>query len=168
MTISMYAASVPVLSATLNNLSHVLSKGEADAVARKIDPTVFVNSRLAPDMLPLKRQVTIATDHAKGAALRLAGKGIPSWPDTEETFADLQARLAKARDYLATFTEAQIDGSEGRDVVLKIGGHEMPFTGQDYLLGFVLPNFFFHVTAAYAILRHNGVPLGKADFFGQG
>lgn len=167
MTISMYGACVPVLSETLKNLGHVLATAEADAKARDIDPQTLLAARLAPDMLPLSAQVQVASDNGKGIASRLAGVEVPSWADDEETFADLAARIERTRDYLAGFTSDQIDGSEERDVVLKLGGQEVPFKGMRYLLGFGLPNFFFHVTTAYAILRHNGVPLGKRDFFGQ-
>lgn len=167
MTISMYQASVPVFSAALGNLSHVLKKGEADAAARGIDPATLVAARLAPDMHPLSRQVQIASDTAKGAGARLAGREPPQFPDEETTFQDLQARISKTRDFLATLTAAEIDGSEERPIVLRTAQREQRFTGQTYLLGFAIPNFFFHVTTAYAILRNGGAPLGKGDFFGR-
>jgi hypothetical protein len=168
MTISMYQASVPVFSAVLKNLAHVLSKGEAHATEKGIDPAELIAARLAPDMLPLAWQVQIACDHAKGAAARLAGREILKLPDGDKTFADLQARIATVRDHLKSYTAQDIDGSEERPLVIKVGPVEMPFTGQQYLLGYAMGNFYFHVVTAYDILRHKGVPLGKADFFGRG
>jgi hypothetical protein len=168
MTISMYAASVPVFSSMLKNLSHVLAKGEANAAQRKIDPAVFLNDRLAPDMLPLKAQVQIATDHAKGASARLSGRDPLKLEDKEASFTELQARIEKVQDYLKGFSRADIDGSEEKEIVLKLGGNEVKYPGLQYLLHFATPNFYFHVTTAYAILRHNGVPIGKSDFFGRG
>jgi uncharacterized protein len=167
MTISMYSITVPYYAAMLSNLSHVLSKAEAWATERKIDPAVLLNDRLAPDMFTLKRQVQIATDHAKGAAARLGGVELPSFPDTEETFADLHARIAKVRDFVLSVPQSGFDGAETRDIVLKVGPQEMTFPGVQYLQGYSFPNFYFHMSAAYAILRHNGVPLGKGDFFGR-
>ena len=163
----MYSMTVPYYAVMLSNLGHVLSKAEAWATERKIDPAVLLNDRLAPDMLPLKRQVQIATDHAKGAIARLGGVDVPSYPDTEESFADLQARIAKVRDFVLSVPQAGFDGAEDRDVTLRVGPQEMTFPGLQYFQGFSAPNFYFHMTAAYAILRHNGVPLGKADFFGR-
>ncbi|WP_311028262.1 DUF1993 domain-containing protein [Mesorhizobium koreense] len=168
MTISMYSASVPVFSSMLKNLSHVLAKGEANAAQRKIEPAVFLNDRLAPDMLTLTAQVQIATDHAKGACARLSGRDPLKLEDKETSFTELQARIGKVQDYLKTFSPADIDGSEEKEIALKLGGGEMKFPGMQYLLHFATPNFYFHVTTAYAILRHNGVPLGKTDFFGRG
>jgi hypothetical protein len=150
----------------LTNLDNVLKKAEADAEARKIDPSVFVNGRLAPDMLPLARQVQIMTDQAKGGASRLAGLEPPKWPDDEKTFADLHSRIAKAIAYLNTFKPAQFDGAETRKIELKFPNVTLTFTGKDYLLTNVLPNFYFHYTTAYAILRHNGVQIGKRDYLG--
>jgi hypothetical protein len=166
MSLSMYQASVPVLTRALNNLSAILTKGEADATTRKIDPSVFLSARLAPDMHSLTRQVQIASDAAKGGIARLAGVEVPSFPDTETSFADLQARIAKTIAFLESVTPAQIDGSETKTITLNFPGREMSFPGQAFLLGFALPNVFFHVTTAYAILRQNGVALGKADFLG--
>ncbi|MGR2683022.1 DUF1993 domain-containing protein [Chromobacterium haemolyticum] len=166
MSVSMYQASVPVLIRGLNNLSAILDKAAADAAARNIAPDVLLNARLAPDMFALTRQVQIASDSAKGCAARLAGVEVPSYADDEASFADLQQRIAKTVAFLQGFNAAQIDGSEAREVVLKVRGDEIRFSGQNYLLGFVLPNFYFHLTAAYAILRHNGVPLGKMDYLG--
>jgi hypothetical protein len=166
MTISMYQASVPVLISRLKALSQVLAKGEENAVARKIDPGVFLSARLAPDMLSLTQQVQIASDNAKGIASRLAGREIPSYEDNEASFAELQERIAKTVRYLEGFAPADIDGSEERPVEMKLRSGPVTFTGQQYLLGFGMPNFYFHVVTAYAILRHNGVPLGKPDFIG--
>ena len=166
MAISIYDQFVPPFTKMLTNLDNVLKKAEADCEARKIDPSVFINGRLAPDMLPLVRQVQIATDHAKGAAARLAGKEAPKWPDDEKTLADLHARVAKALAYLKTFKPADFDDAETRAIELKFPGATFNFTGKDYLLNFAVPNFYFHYVTAYAILRHNGVPIGKTDFIG--
>ena len=166
MTITMYQASVPVFQRTLKALDAILDKAAAYAAERKIDPTVLLTARLYPDMFALTRQVQIATDHAKGASARLAGVAVPSFSDTEATFPDLKARIAKTLEFIATVKPAQIDGSEGRDISLKAGPRELNFKGQDYLLFFALPNFYFHVTTAFAILRHNGVEIGKRDFLG--
>ncbi|MDZ7599867.1 MAG: DUF1993 domain-containing protein [Hoeflea sp.] len=168
MTMSMHAMTVPYYAAMLSNLGHVLAKAEAWATERKIDPSILVNDRLAPDMFPLKRQVQIATDHAKGAAARLSGVAVPSFPDTEETFAELQDRIARVREFVLSVPEAGFDGSENRDIKIKVGPQEMTFPGAQYLQGYSVPNFYFHMTTVYAILRHNGVPLGKGDFFGRG
>ena len=168
MTISMYRASVPVFSAMLKALDHVLAKAERHAADTGVDPGELFAARLAPDMLPLKSQVQIACDHAKGAPCRLAGRDIPSFPDSEANFADLHARIAKTRDLLKTFSEAEIDGSEEREIVVALRQGELRFTGMQYLLHYAMPNFYFHVTTAYDILRSRGVPLGKADFFGRG
>jgi uncharacterized protein len=165
-TISIHDQLVTVFSQMLENLDKVLSKAEADAAARKIDPQVLVNGRLAPDMLPLTRQVQIMTDQAKGGVSRLSGRESPKWPDDEATFADLHARIAKTIAYLKTFTAAQFEGAETRTVELKFPNASFTYTGKDYFLKFVVPNFYFHYTTAYAILRHNGVPIGKNDFLG--
>jgi hypothetical protein len=163
----MYQASVPVFTRMLENLSAILAKGVAHAEARKIDPAVFINARLAPDMFALARQVQIASDAAKGCVARLAGAEVPSYPDTETTFPELEARIAKTIAFVKAFTAAQIDGSEERTCILKIRGEDMKFRGQDYLFKLSIPNFFFHVTTAYDILRHNGVELGKMDYLGR-
>lgn len=167
MSLSMYSASIPVLVRMLGNLSAILHKAEAYAAERKIEPSVLLNARLAPDMLPLVSQVQIASDNAKGCAARLAGLDIPSYADTESSFAELQARIAKTQAFLGSVTAAQVDGSEGKSITLNFPGMELKFSGQDYLLNFVLPNFYFHVTTAYAILRHNGLDIGKMDFLGR-
>jgi len=166
MTISMYQASAPRLANALKNLSTILDKAAAHAEEKKIDPSVLLQSRLYPDMLPLLRQVQISSDNAKGAVARLAGVEVPKYEDTEETIADLKQRLAKTIDFVSSFKPAQIDGSEEKDIHLKLGPKEVTFKGMQYLLGFVLPNFYFHVVTAYDILRHNGVEIGKRDFIG--
>jgi hypothetical protein len=167
MSLSMHQVSIPVFVRMLGNLSAILDKAAADAEARKIDPSVFVNARLAPDMHPLSRQVQIASDAAKGCAARLAGIEIPSFPDVESTIPELKERIARTVAFVEGVNAEQLEGSEDRTVVLKFPGGEMSFTGQAYLLGFALPNFYFHVTTVYAILRHNGVPVGKMDFMGR-
>jgi hypothetical protein len=167
MTLSMYQASVPVFVRGLENLSVILAKGAAHAEAKKIEPAVFVSARLAPDMFPLSRQVQIASDAAKGCVARLAGAEVPSWPDTESTFAELEARVAKTIAFVKGFTAAQVDGSEERSVTLKMRSGELTLHGQDYLFKLSLPNFYFHVTTAYDILRHNGVEVGKMDYLGK-
>ncbi|MHA6685463.1 DUF1993 domain-containing protein [Mesorhizobium sp. A556] len=163
-SISMYEASVPVFSARLKALSGVLAAAEKNAAERKIDPQVFVTARLAPDMYALARQVQIATDHAKGAPSRLAGREVPKYDDDEASFAELQARIDKTLAYLATFSAAEFEGSDDRTVQIRLGGNDMALSGLRYLLDVAMPNFYFHVTTAYNILRHNGVPLGKAVF----
>lgn len=164
MALSMYDASVPVLKHMLNNLAVILQKSAEHAESRKIEPGVLVNARLFPDMFPLARQVQIATDQAKGCAARLAGIAIPSFEDNETTFDELLARIAKTTAFLDSIEAQQIDGSEDRDIVLQLHEIKLEFKGQDYLLKWVLPNFYFHVTTAYNILRHNGVEIGKRDF----
>ena len=167
MPISMFHASIPVFTRQLSSLSAILKKAEAHAGARKIDPSVFINARLAPDMFPLSRQVQSATDSAKGCGARLAGAEVPRYEDTETTFPELQARVAKTIGFLQSLGPERIDGSEERTIVLKLRGSEVSFSGQDYLLNFALPNFFFHAVTAYGILRHNGVEIGKQDFLGS-
>ncbi len=167
MSISMYQVAVPVFVRALRNLSVVLEKGAAYAALKKIDESVLVNARLAPDMFPLSRQIQIATDVVKAGAARLAGAEVPRWEDTESTFAELQARIAKTIDFIEGFSAAQIDGSENRDLTFRLAGRDVHFKGQPYLLDFVLPNLYFHTTTTYAILRHNGVEIGKMDFLGS-
>ncbi len=166
MTLSMYQASIPLFVQGLQNLSALLSKAEAYATEKKIDATVLINDRIYPDMFPLSRQVQIATDIAKGGAARLAGVEVPSMPDTETTFAELQTRIEKTLAFVKTATAAQVDGSEDKPITIKTGGKEITLKGQDYLFRFVLPNLHFHTSVAYAILRHNGVVIGKIDFLG--
>jgi uncharacterized protein len=167
MAISMYQASVPVLMRGLNNLAGILDKGAAYAATKKIDPAVLISGRLFPDMLPLVKQVQIASDNAKGGAARLAGLDPPRFADDEASFAELAARIQKTVAYLGTFKPEQIDGSEGRTVTLALPSKTLTFSGMQYLLNFLLPNFYFHVTTAYNILRHNGVEIGKQDFIGK-
>ncbi len=167
MTISMYQAAVPVFTRTLTALKGTLEKAAQHAEAHKIDPIVLLQSRLFPDMFPLTRQVQIATDFARGTAARLAGTEPPAFDDKEASFPDLIARIDRTLDFLRTVKQADVDGSEGREIVRPIRGEPHRFTGINYLLQFALPNFFFHTTTAYAILRHNGVVLGKSDFVGK-
>ena len=167
MTISMYSASVPYFVRMLGNLKAILEKGAAHAAAKKFDAAVLFNSRLAPDMLPLVRQVQIATDNAKGCPARLAGIDPPRFEDTETAYPQLIERVDKTLAFLKSLKPAQVDGSEARDVVLKFPNSTFNFKGQDYLTFFAIPNFTFHVVTAYNILRHNGVDLGKSDFLGR-
>ncbi len=167
MPISMYGALMPMAKTLLNALSANLQKGADHAKAKGFDESVLVNSRLAPDMFALARQVQIATDMAKGGAARLAGLEVPAYDDNETTIEALQARIAKTVAFLDTIKPAQINGSEDKPVVLKMRAGEMAFTGQGYLIGFVIPNLTFHCTTAYNILRHNGVDIGKRDFLGS-
>jgi len=166
MPITMYQASIPAFQKMLTNLTGILVKAEAYAEARKIDPAVLLSTRIFPDMFPLVKQVQIAADFAKGAGARLAGLEVPSFPDTEATFAELRERLAKTQAFLSTLTPEQIDGSEERPITIKGHGMEFHFKGLDYLTSFALPNFYFHLTTAYAILRGSGLDLGKGDFMG--
>ena len=166
MTISMYQASVPGYVQYLKSISAVLDKGAAFAEARKIDPASLLQARLYPDMHPLVKQVQIFTDQAVRGISRLAGTEPPPFPDTETTFSELKTRIEKAIAHVSSFRPEQIDGSEGRDIVMKTPRGDMTFKGQQYLLGFSLPNFFFHATTTYSILRHVGVELGKMDFMG--
>jgi uncharacterized protein len=167
MPLSMYQACVPPLVRTLGNLSAILDKAAAHAAAKGIDPSVFVGARLAPDMYPLSAQVQLASDSAKGAAARLAGLDVPSFADTETTFGELRTRIARTLEFVSGVDAALIDGSEERPVTLKTRSGDRHFTGRDYLLRFVLPNVHFHVSMAYAILRHNGVDIGKLDYLGR-
>jgi hypothetical protein len=166
MTISMYQASVPVYLQYLKATSNVLDKGAAFAETRKIDPATLLQARLYPDMHPLVKQVQIFTDQAVRGISRLAGTEPPPFPDAETTFAELKTRIEKAVAHVESFKPAQIDGSEERDIVMKTPRGDMNFKGQQYLLAFSLPNFFFHATTTYSILRHVGVELGKMDFMG--
>jgi uncharacterized protein len=167
MTISIYNASVPVFTQMLTALSVVLKKAEAHATEKNIDPNALLQACLFPDMFPLVRQVQIATDFSKGVTSRLAGAEVPSWPDTEITFADLQALIARALAHIGAFDAAQFEGSENKEIVLRPGTpKEKKLVGSAYLQHYGLPQFFFHVTTAYAILRHNGVDIGKRDYMG--
>ncbi|MDR3438386.1 DUF1993 domain-containing protein [Telmatospirillum sp.] len=166
MSLSMYQASVPVFLRGLANLSAILDKAAVYAEARKIDPAVLINARLAPDMFPLSRQVQIVSDVVKGGMARLAGVAIPAFADTETTFSELKDRIAKTRDFISGLKAAQIDGTEDKNIVHPMHSGDLCLPGQAYLLSFVLPNFFFHVTTAYGILRHNGLDVGKKDYLG--
>ena len=166
MKISMYQASVPVFIRMLKNLAAILAKGATYAEAKKIEPTVLINSRLYPDMFPLARQIQIASDVAKGCGARLAGLEPPKFEDNEATFPELFARIDKTVAYLETLKPEKIDGSEQRTITLQIRNQTMTFLGMPFLLNFALPNFYFHVTTAYDILRHFGVEIGKQDFIG--
>jgi hypothetical protein len=166
MQISMFQASAPRFANTLKNLSAILDKAQTHADAKKIDPKVLTAARLYPDMFPMARQVQSACDTAKGAVARLAGVEIPVHEDTEQTFEELKARIAKTIAFINTIKPAQVDGSEDKEVVLKFRSGEVKFKGIQYLLGHALPNFYFHVTTAYDILRHNGVEVGKRDYIG--
>ncbi len=164
MSLSMYEASVPAFVNMLNSLSAILDKAAAFAAAKKIDPSVLVGDRLAPDMYPLARQIQIATDGVKGGAARLAGVEVPSYPDTETTLPELKERIAKTVALLNSLDKAKFDGAEDRTITLKVGPNELQFPAKVYLFEFVIPSFYFHATTTYAILRHNGVDLGKPDF----
>lgn len=169
MSINLHAAATQTFLVSLRGLSQVLKRAEANAIERKIDPSVFLSARLAPDMYPLTRQVQIATDTVKGALHRLAGRDIPKFEDNESTFAELQTRIAKTVELVNGMPADAVNGQEGRTVTMRRSvSEEMSFSGQDYLLTFALPNFLFHCVTAYNILRQNGVPLGKGDYFGRG
>ncbi|MBI4204206.1 MAG: DUF1993 domain-containing protein [Betaproteobacteria bacterium] len=167
MQISMYQASAPRFVHTLNNLSAMLDKAQAHAEAKKIDPAALTTFRLFPDMFPLSRQVQVACDVSKGVVARLAGVAVPKHEDTEQTFAELTARIAKTVAFINTIKPEQIDGTEDKEITLKLGKQEYKFKGMQYLLNFAYPNFYFHATSVYNILRHNGVELGKKDFVGD-
>lgn len=163
----MYDVAIPPLIKSMGCLGKILAKAEEHAAAKKFDPAVLVHARLAPDMFPLARQVQIASDTAKGCAARLAGQEPPSFADTETTLGELVARLDATVEFVRSVPRERIDGSEDRAITLKMRTGPLHFTGSAYLLEFVLPNFYFHVTTAYAILRHNGVEIGKRDYLGQ-
>ena len=168
MKVSMHAVSADLLTNILGNLSWLLQKGEANAASRKFDPAVLLSARLAPDMLPLTRQVQIAGDIAKNSLARLAGQEPPRFEDNETTIEQLRARLARTIDYIKSIPASAFEGSETRDIKVPAGERTLEFKGLDFLQTWVIPNVFFHVTTAYNILRHNGVDLGKADFIGGG
>ncbi len=168
MTSSLYITSVPVFNQMLGGLSSVLAKADTHAVARKIEPNALLQARLFPDMFSLLRQVQVACDFAKSVSARLAGVEVPSLEDKEQSFADLQARIAKTLAFVNGLTPQQYEGSETREIVTQAGTpKEKRFSGQSYLLNYGLPHFFFHTTTAYAILRHNGVEVGKKDYIGS-
>ncbi len=166
MSYTIYAAAIPPMRRMLKNLSSVLSKAQSHCEARKIDPAALLGARLYPDMLPLTRQVQIASDTAKGAAARLAGIEIPKFEDNEASFAELQARIDKTVAFLDTVRPEQTEGSEDRGIVIVLRDRTLKFSGADYLANWAQPNFFFHVTTAYALLRHGGVEIGKSDYLG--
>lgn len=166
MTISVYDQVIAPLKRGLESFDRIVSKAEAYAEARNISPEVLIEGRLRPDMLPFIAQVRIATDTAKGAAGRLAGVELPKWADNEKTFREVHDRIAKAIDYLGSFEPAHFEGVETKTIELKFGSLEMTFSGTEYITGFVLPNFYFHYTTAYNILRYNGLDIGKRDFLG--
>lgn len=166
MSVSLYDVSIPVFTLHLNNLATLLDKAASHSQSKKVDPKVLPATRLIADMLPLSSQVQIACDTAKGAAARLAGVEIPKHPDTETTLEELKARVTKTLDFIKTIKPAQLEGAETREVVLQFPSTTLKFTGLNYLTNFVLPNFFFHVTTTYALLRQNGVDIGKRDFLG--
>ncbi len=164
----MYKTSVPVFKQLLNSLSAILIKAEAYAAEKKFEPAVLLNARLYPDMFPLIRQVQVAADFAKSVSARLAGVEVPAYEDNEQTFADLQARISKTLSFIESLTPAQFEGSETREIVLRPGTpKEKNLVGYNYLTNYGLPQFFFHVTTAYAVLRHNGLEVGKGDFMGS-
>lgn len=162
----MYSLSAPVFVRVLGNLEGILDKGAAWAEARRVDPSVLINARLFPDMFPLTSQIRIAGDFAKGAVARLTGQEPPKYEDNETTFGELKARLARTVAYVGTFRPEQFEGAETRTVTMRMRGEDKRFDGLTYLANIVLPNFYFHATTAYDILRHNGVELGKRDFIG--
>ena len=167
MSTYMYTTSVPVFKQLLNSLSVILTKAEAYATEKKFKPTVLLEARLSPDMFPLSRQVQIATDFAKSVSARLAGVEMPAYDDNEQTFAELQARIGKTLSFIESLTPSQFEGSETREIVLRPGTpKEKKMVGHTYLFNYGFPQFLFHVTTAYAILRHNGLEVGKGDFMG--
>lgn len=167
MKASMYTMSAPVFTRMLSNLSAILDKATAHAEAKKIEPAVLLNSRLIPDMFPLTRQVQIGCDFAKGCVARLAGQEPPKWDDNEATFTELKTRIARTIEFVNGITPAQVDGSEDRAIALQVRGETVHTTGLPYLTQRVLPNFFFHITTVYALLRKDGVDVGKQDFVGR-
>ncbi|MEC5160467.1 MULTISPECIES: DUF1993 domain-containing protein [unclassified Janthinobacterium] len=167
MTLSIYSASIPVFKQILASLSAILDKADNHAAEKKIDPSALLSFRLYPDMLPFVRQVQIATDFAKGCGARLAGAAVPAYEDSEQSFAELKARIAKTIAFLDALAQADIDGSEERSITTGSGEKTKHFTGQSYLFHYALPHFFFHATTAYDILRHNGIEVGKKDFIGS-
>ena len=167
MTVSLYTASVPVFQQMLGSLGDVLAKAQAHAAAKNIDPAALLQARLFPDMFPLTRQVQIACDFARGVCARLAGVDVPKSDDKETSFDELQALITQTRTFIGELAPAQFDGGETREIVTRPGTpKEKRFTGSAYLLTYGLPQFFFHVTTAYALLRHNGVEVGKRDYMG--
>ena len=167
MSPALYNASVPVFRQMLTALGSIIDKTLAHAEAKKIDQAVFADARLYPDMFPFTKQITVATDFAKGASARLAGVEVPKFEDTETSLGDAKARLQKTLDFIATLKPAQFDGAETRDITIQLRVGPTVFKGQPYLLHYAMPHFYFHTTTAYAILRHNGIEIGKSDFIHQ-
>ena len=167
MALAFHQAAIPPVLQILASVSAILDKAAEHCKVRKIDPAVLLNYRLAPDMFPLTRQVQIMTDQAKGMAARLAGVEVPAYPDTETSFAELKARIARAVDFIKSCKPADIDAGATREISIKGGANEFKFTGAAYLTSWVFPNFYFHATTTYDILRHCGVVLGKRDFLGD-
>ncbi|HSZ73915.1 MAG TPA: DUF1993 domain-containing protein [Rhizomicrobium sp.] len=166
MAFTIYDASITPMIRMLENLSKIIDKAITQAKQKDVPPSELFDAKLAPDMRTFPFQIQSASDTSKGCAARLAGLTPPSMPDTETTLPELQARIGKTVDFLKTITREQVEGAEDREVVLKFPSGEMKFTGRDYVTGFALPNFYFHVTTAYAILRHKGIEIGKMDFLG--
>lgn len=167
MSLDMYQASIPAFRQTLDALTAMMDKAIAYAEAKKIDPSVLVQARLFPDMFPFSRQIQIAADFAKSGPARLAGVEVPKYEDNETSFPELKARIAKTAAFMTALDRATIEASADRDITLTIGGNPLHFKGAHYLVHFVMPNFYFHATTAYDILRMNGVELGKRDFMGN-
>lgn len=167
MSIPVYDASVPVFAQVIEALIGLVDKAEAHAQAKKIEPSVLLGARLFPDMFPLVRQLQLSTDFAKGACARLAGVEVPSYQDTEASFADIRQRLKRTLEFMHALPKDKFAGAESRDVTVRVAGNQVTFKGQPYLLHFAMPNFFFHATTAYAIMRHCGIELGKRDFIGK-
>lgn len=167
MTISLYQASVPALVRSLTQLNIILDKAVAYAEEKNVDPAVLVASRLYPNMMPFTKQIQIATDNAKGFVARMAGQEPPRYEDNETTFPELKARIDKTIAYVKSFKPEDIDGKEEQVVSFKLGPNQVTFNGQDYLTMYLLPNIYFHISVAYAILRHCGVELGKRDYLGR-
>jgi hypothetical protein len=167
MSLSMYDASVPVFRQMLGSLSAILTKAEAHAAEKKIEPAALLQARLYPDMFPLTRQVQVAADFAKGACARLAGVEVPRYEDVEQSFGELKARIAKTLEFIESLPREEIEASEERPITTGSGANVRHFQGKPYLLHYAMPHFYFHTTTAYAILRHNGVEVGKKDFVGS-
>jgi hypothetical protein len=166
MAFTIYDASIPPMIRTMQSISKIIDKAVAQAKSEDKDPATLLDARLAPDMHPFPRQIQIMSDAAKGAAARLAGIEAPGMPDTETTFPELQARISKTIDFLKSVKPEQLAGAEDREIVLKFPSGEMKFSGRDFLTQFALPNFFFHATTAYGLLRHKGITIGKMDYLG--
>lgn len=167
MSISIYDQSIARMTHMLKNLDKIVSKAETYAEEKGIEPSALLHARLFPNMRDFVFQVQVVTDISKGCAARLSGADVPKWDDNEDSFEDVHARIQKALDFMASVKPEQFEGSETKELELKLGSHTVKFTGQSYLLGFVLPNFYFHMSTAYNLMRHNGLDLGKRDFLGE-